>query len=264
MAFFNFEGEGFSIAKIIREGEKGKGKKKKDTEVFLDENSGARNNYPELHLKTGEKFQYIPDDNKERFISYICGASGSGKSYFASDLANAYKKQNPSNTVYLLSYVDSDSSIERVKDIERIKLDDEFIATDLNTDDFANSLVIFDDCDAITAKAMKAKLRDLLGKLLNTGRHARASVIYLSHIACGGLETKGILNEAHAITFFPSSLGGRARAYLLGQYLGFNRKQIEAIDDIPGRAITVVKSYPMVMVTEKMIIPVKKFGKDMR
>jgi len=260
---FNFESEGFPIAKIIREGEKGKGKgKKKDTEVFLDEHSGARNNYPDLYLKAGEKFQYIPDENKERFISYICGASGSGKSYFASDLANAYKKQHPQNPVYLLSYVDSDNSIERVKDIERIKLDEEFLATDLNADDFANSLIIFDDCDCISSKPMKLKLKDLLGKLLNTGRHAAASVIYLSHIACGGLETKGILNECHSLTFFPASLGGRSRNYLLNQYLGFSKKQIEAIDDIPGRAITVVKSFPMVIVSEKMIIPVKMLGRS--
>jgi hypothetical protein len=258
---FNFESEGIGIAKIVREGEKGKGKKKKDTEVFLDEHSGARNNYPSLHLKSGEKFQYIPDENKERFISYICGASGSGKSYFASDLANQYKKQNPQNSVYLLSYVDSDSSIERVKDIERIKLDEDFLTTDLNAEDFANALIIFDDCDCISSKPMKLKLKDLLGKLLNTGRHAAASVIYLSHIACGGLETKGILNECHSLTFFPASLGGRSRNYLLNQYLGFSKKQIEAIDDIPGRAITVVKSFPMVIVSEKMIIPVKMLGK---
>jgi len=258
---FNYEHEGFPIAKIVREGEKGKGKKKKDVEIFIDEHSGAQNNYPSLHLKSGEKFQYIPDENKERFISYICGASGSGKSYFASDLANAYKKQNPQNPVYLLSYVDSDSSIERVKDIERIKLDSDFLTTDLNAEDFANSLIIFDDCDCITEKKMKLKLKDLLGKLLNTGRHAAASVIYLSHIACGGLETKGILNECHSLTFFPASLGGRSRNYLLNQYLGFSKKQIEAIDDIPGRAITVVKSYPMIIVSEKMICPVKMLGR---
>jgi len=258
---FNFESEGIPIAVIKRESEKGKGKKKKDTEVFLDEHSGARNNYPELYLKAGEKFMYIPDETRERSILYIVGASGSGKSWYASDFANAYKKQNPDNPIYLMSYVDSDSSIERVKGIERIKLDEEFLTADLTSKDFANSLVLFDDCDCITEKKMKAKLRDLLGKILNTGRHDNVSLIYLSHIACGGLETKPILNEAHAIVFFPATLSGRARNYLLGQYLNFTRHQIEAIDDIQGRAITVVKSYPMVMVTEKMIIPVKKFGK---
>ena len=258
---FNFEGEGFSLAVIKREGDKSKGKKKKDTEVFFDEHSGARNNYPELHLKAGEKFQYIPDESRERQILYVVGASGSGKSYFASDFANAYKKQHPDNPIYLMSYVESDSSIERVKGIERIKLDDEFLAADLSSKDFENSLLIMDDCDVITEKKMKTKLRDLLGKILNTGRHDNVSLIYLSHIACGGLETKPILNEAHAITFFPQTLSGRARNYLLGQYLNFTKKQIEAIDDIQGRAITVVKSYPMVMVTEKMIIPVKRFAK---
>ena len=260
---FNFEGTGIPIAVIKREGEKGKGKKRKDTEVFLDENSEARNNYPELYLKAGEKFMYIPDETRERQILYCVGASGSGKSYFASDFANAYKKQHPENPIYLMSYVDSDSSIERVKGIERIKLDEEFLSADLTSKDFENSLLIMDDCDCITEKKMKAKLRDLLGKILNTGRHDNVSLIYLSHIACGGLETKPILNEAHAITFFPQTLSGRARNYLLGQYLNFTKKAIEAIDDIQGRAITVVKSYPMVMVTEKMIIPVKKFGKGL-
>ena len=108
---------------------------------------------------------------------------------------------------------------------------------------------------------MKAKLKDLLGKMLNTGRHCGCSVIYLSHIACGGLETKGILNECHSLTFFPATLGGRARNYLLNQYLGFNKRQIEAIDDIQGRAITVVKSYPMILISEKKICPVKMLGR---
>jgi hypothetical protein len=258
---FNFESEGFPIAKIVREGEKNKGKKKKDTEVFLDEHSNARNNYPELYLKAGEKFQYIPDENRERTICYICGQSGSGKSYFAADLANSYKKQHPDNPIYLMSYVESDSSIERVKGIERIKIDDEFLAADLTSKDFSDSLLIMDDCDCYTDKKIKAKLRDLLGKILNTGRHDNASLIYLSHLACNGLETKGILNECHALTFFPATLDGRAREYLLKNYLGFQKKQVDLIDDIPGRAITVVKSFPRIMVTEKMIVPLKKFGK---
>jgi hypothetical protein len=261
---FNFEGTGIPIAVIKREGEKGKGKKRKDTEVFLDENSEARNNYPELYLKAGEKFQYIPDDNKERCISYICGQSGSGKSWWCSEFVNAYKKQHPDNPIYLMSYVESDSSIERVKGIERIKIDDEFLATDLNAEDFANAMLIMDDCDCYTDKKIKSKLRDLLGKILNTGRHHNSSLCYLSHLCCNGLETKGILNECHSLTFFPATLDGRARDYLLKNYLGFAKKQVDQIDDIPGRAITVVKSFPRVMVTEKMIIPLKKFGKEMR
>jgi hypothetical protein len=245
---FNYEYDGIPIAKIKVEG------KKKDKIVYLDENSSSANNYKEIILKPNQgKFQYIPDENKERFIAYIVGASGSGKSFFASQLANEYKKLFPKNPIYLLSYLDNDSSIDQVKGIKRIKLNDEFIDTDLDASDFSDSLVIWDDTDCITDKAMILKLRDLLGKMLNTGRHCRNSVIYLSHIACNGLQTKGILNECHSLTFFNATLGGRTKQYLLNQYLGLNKKQIEALDKIEGRAITICKTYPMVLIAEKEI-----------
>lgn len=144
-----------------------------------------------------------------------------------------------------------------MKGIKRIKLNDEFLNTDLDAEDFHDSLCIWDDTDCITDKKMVLKLRDLLGKMLNTGRHCNNSVIYLSHIACNGLQTKGILNECHTLTFFNATLGGRTKKYLLGEYLGLNKKQIEAVDKIEGRAITICKTYPMVLVAEKEIKFVK-------
>jgi hypothetical protein len=255
---FNFESCGIPIAKLIKNGAK---PSKRDAVISLDEHSSARNNYPELMISGDERFQYIPDDTKERTIHYIVGASGSGKSYFAAQVANEYKKLHPKNPVYLLSYVDSDSSIEQVKGIKRIPLNDEFLQEDLNAEDFENALTIWDDTDCITDKKMKLKLKDLLGKLLNTGRHTGTSVIYLSHIACGGLETKPILNECHSLTFFNATLGGRAKSYLLNNYMGLNRKEIMAIDNIAGRAITILKSFPMVLIAEKEITLVKNLGK---
>jgi len=254
---FNFEHVGIPIAKLIKGGAK---PSKRDAIISLDEHSGARNNYPELMIGGDERFQYIPDDTKERTIHYIVGASGSGKSYYASQLANEYKKLHPKNNIYLLSYVDSDSSIDQVKGIKRIPLNDEFLQEELNAEDFENSLTIWDDTDCITEKKMKLKLKDLLGKLLNTGRHTATSVIYLSHIACNGVETKGILNESHSLTFFPATLGGRTRNYLLNQYMGLSKRQIEAIDDIYGRAITIVKLHPMVLISEKQISLIKNLG----
>jgi hypothetical protein len=256
MASFNFENDGIPIAKIKIDG------KKKDKIVSLDENSSSTNNYKEIILKPNQgKFQFIPDENKERFIAYVVGASGSGKSFFASQLGNEYKKMFPKNSIYLLSYLDNDSSIDQIKGIKRIKLDDEFLETDLDAEDFRDSLVIWDDTDCITDKKMVLKLRDLLGKMLNTGRHCKNSVIYLSHIACNGLQTKSILNETHSITFFNATLGGRTRQYLLNQYLGLNKAEIEALNDIQGRAITICKTYPMVLIAEREIKFIKDLGK---
>lgn len=249
----NYEQEGIKIAKI-------KDDKKKCKYVYLDEKSDATNNYKELKIKTGE-FQYIPNTKQNRFISYIVGASGSGKSYYASNLAEEYRLLYPKNKIYLLSYLSDDSSIDRVKGIKRIQLNDDFLEETLECEDLKNSLTIWDDVDCITDKKMKLKLKELLTKILNTGRHTYTSLIYLSHIACNGVETKGILNEAHSITFFNQTLGGRTKTYLLNQYLGLNKKQIEAIDNVEGRAITILKSYPMVMIAEKEIQLVKNLGK---
>jgi hypothetical protein len=254
MASFNYEGDGFQIAKIKENN------KKKCKKVFLDEKSEATNNYSELKIKEGE-FQYVPDTNQNRFISYVVGASGSGKSFYASNLANEYRLLYPKNSIYLLSYLTDDSSIDRVKGIKRIPLNDDFLEETLECEDLNNSLTIWDDVDCITDKKMKLKLKELLTKILNTGRHTHTSLIYLSHIACNGVETKGLLNEAHSITFFNQTLGGRTKTYLLNQYLGLNKSQIEAINDVKGRAITIVKSYPMVMIAEKEIQFVKNLGK---
>lgn len=249
----NLEQDGIKIAKI-------KDDKKKFKYVYLDEKSEATNNYKEIKIKNGE-FQYVPNTKQNRFISYIVGASGSGKSYFASNLAEEYRLLYPKNKIYLLSYLSDDSSIDRVKGIKRILLNDDFLEETLECEDFKNSLTIWDDVDCITDKKMKLKLKELLTKILNTGRHTHTSLIYLSHIACNGVETKGILNEAHSITFFNATLGGRTKTYLLNQYLGLNKKQIEAIDNVEGRAITILKSYPMVMIAEKEIQLVKNLGK---
>ena len=46
---------------------------------------------------------------------------------------------------------------------------------------------------------------------------------------------------------------------LLDNYLGFNKKQIEKIKHVNSRAVAIVKSYPMVVVTEREIIPLSKF-----
>jgi hypothetical protein len=158
---FNLEGDGTPICII-------KNDKKKDKVVYLDEKPNSTNNYPELKLQEGH-FQYIPNKDKERTILYVLGASGSGKSYYTASYALEYHRMFPKRPIYILSYVDSDSSIDRIKTAKRIKLGEDFLKADLNSDDFTESLVIFDDCDCISDKPLKLKIKDILTKLLNEG-----------------------------------------------------------------------------------------------
>jgi hypothetical protein len=87
--------------------------------------------------------------------------------------------------------------------------------------------------------------------VLDTGRHTKTSVVYTSHLANAGLQTKHILSECHSITIFPKSLGGRAMKYLLDNYLGLDKQQIKKLKKIESRWVTIVKTYPMCILGEK-------------
>ena len=144
-----------------------------------------------------------------------------------------------------------DSSIDKIKNLRRIKLNPEFLNEDIQATDFKESLVIFDDCEALTDKRMKNKVQGILNQLLTIGRHHSVSICNLTHSACNGAETKLILNESNSITIFPHGLGGRSLKYLLEQYLGLDKHQIKRLKNLNSRAVTILKSYPMCVLSEK-------------
>ena len=244
----NLKDGGTPVAIISFEGDK----KKNKTLSIEQDKSNVEHYLKELTLtKPKEKIQHIPNKKSERQILYITGASGSGKSYYTKHYCDQYKKMFPKNDIYLISSINEDSSIDKVKGLKRIKLSNELLTTDLQAADFKDSMVIFDDTDCITNKIMRQKVNGILNMLLETGRQTNTSVIYTSHLATAGLETKRILNEAHSVTIFPHSLGGRSLKYLLENYFGLDRHQIKKIKTLPSRWVTLIKSFPMVVLSEK-------------
>jgi predicted AAA+ superfamily ATPase len=238
---------------IIKRGEDDK-KKKKGSQIISVSDKDVIRPFNELSLGEDDGvFQLIPNPEKERQILYITGASGSGKSYFTRQYCNEFKKLFPKREIFLFSSIADDSSIDEIKGLKRIKLTPELIDEDLSAEDFKDSLVIFDDTDCITDKKMKMKINGVLNSILETGRHFNIYCIYTSHLACAGNDTKRILNEAHSITFFPHSLGGRSLKYLLDSYLGLDKQQIQKVKGLKSRWVCAVKSYPQVILAEKDI-----------
>jgi hypothetical protein len=144
-----------------------------------------------------------------------------------------------------------------VEYIKRVKINDEFLGEEFTINDFEDSLIIFDDIDVITDKKKKGKLVSLLGMILETGRHARTSCIYTSHIACAGHESKRILNECHAIVFFQRMIPRKKIEYLLETYTPMDKEQRDAvIGDISSRWTCIIKTYPIVVMRQcVMFIP---------
>jgi chromosomal replication initiation ATPase DnaA len=246
----NFENNGKVIARIARKNET-----KKDITnsklIFVTD---------DLKKQTIDKFdleneddtiQQIPNKDIERSILYVSGPSGSGKSYYTRNYVLEYKRIFPKNSVYIFSSLDSDETLDKIKDIKRIKFNEDFLMFDFKVTDFTNSLVIFDDIDACTNRHLKTKIYKILEMLLNTGRHERVSIIYTSHLCSKGNETKLILSECMSITIFPRMMGKRSLQYLLENYFGLSTPQIKQLKKVDSRSVTICKTYPMVVIGSK-------------
>lgn len=204
--------------------------------------------FNDLKAKGDNTFQHIPDKDTERSILYITAPSGSGKSYYTRQYLEQYHKMYPKRDIFIFSALDSDTTLDKLKYLKRIKIKSpEFLDMDLTAQDFKDSLVVMDDVDCVSVKPIKLKIQSILTSVNNTGRHFNVSVIYTSHMATNGLETKNILNECHSITVFPKNFGGKSSKYLFENYLGLEKDEIKKIKNAKNsRWVTIVKTYPMV------------------
>lgn len=249
----NFEKVGRQICKI----EGGK-YDKRVLSVYTGKDEDLDERFDNLKINEG-KFQQIPNPNleqTEREILYITGCSGSGKSTYACNYIQCYKKKFPKNEVYLFSSISEDSSIAPVNP-KRIIIDDTLITDPLSCEDFSNSIVVFDDIDCLSNKKHREEVYKILNQILETGRHHKVSCIITNHLPTAGLDTKRILNETMTITYFPHSSGGRGIKYLLTEYLGLNKETIKKIKNTNSRWATIFKNYPNICITEKEVFLIK-------
>lgn len=251
----NFEKIGIPICEI-----KQNETKKKGTFLYMaspEEKDEVHSGFVSMSLSTPKykdfHFELAVNDTQERQIIYVTGQSGSGKSYWTRRYVEAYKKAYPSRDIYLFSCINEDASIDKIKDLKRINLTPDLIAEDIQAEDFKDSCVIFDDCDTIIDKAMRKKVLQIQGSILQVGRHHNVSAIITSHVATNGAETRLILTEAHAIVFFPNNMSARSLKYLLESYMGMDKNEIKKIKELAGRSVTFVKTFPKCVVSDKEV-----------
>lgn len=255
----NFEGVGSPICEI-----KQNDSKKKGTIISLaspEEADGVRSGFEEYSLQNSRGQNYhmevAVNTNTERQIIYIAGSSGSGKSYWAKRYIDSYQKAYPKRPVFVFSALDEDSSIDKIKDIQRINLTDAILQEDLPSSEFADSLVLLDDVDSIQNAKIRKKVMAIQSDILQTGRHFNTSCIITNHLATNGRDTRLILAEAHVITFFPSVMPTRMLKYLLENYIGLDKEQITKVKNLPGRSVSYIKGFPRCLVSEKEVMILK-------
>lgn len=192
----------------------------------------------------------LPNYEKSERL-YIAGPTDSGKSYYVSKLLKQFIKIFPNKKIWLLSDVDNDETLDSIKNVVRIKLDEELIDNPIAPEELSDSIVVFDDIDSIQNPKLYKSIQALRDSLLRRGRHENISVISTSHLLTNYKETRIILNEVNAVTFFPKSGSSSAIQYLLTKYCGLDKKQIKKIFELPSRWCTVYKNYPCYVMYEK-------------
>lgn len=247
----NFENIGTMIA--LLEDTDIKDRKQYKT-LYLGDKKKVVNGVQELRLKDKPNlhFQPIPDKDSERSIRYVTGASGSGKSYYTRKYLEEYHRAYPKREIYIISSLTDDPSLDKLKYIKRVKIHEPgFIHDAITAEDFKDSCVVFDDTDCLVNKHLKNKIDAILNSVLETGRHFNVEVIYTSHLACNGRDTRRILNECKSVTIFPTGLGGKAMKYLLDNYFGLDKDQIKKIKKLQSRWVTISKTFPMCVMSDK-------------
>lgn len=241
---FNFENVGKQLAVI--DGGKLTGKK---VSIGVPGEDEAVKNYVSIPLKDG-KYQQIPNPKSEREILYITGPSGSGKSTYTLNYCKEYKKLKKKSEIYLFSALKEDETLDKIK-TKRMIIDDSLISNPIDAEEFKNSLVIFDDIDVISNKEHREAVYSILNQILEVGRHHKTFCIVTNHLPTGGKDTRRIINESHAVTYFPQSGSAGQMKRLLQDYLGLDNKTLKDIRKMNTRWATVFKNYPMAIMTER-------------
>lgn len=196
----------------------------------------------------------VPDIDTRECI-YVSAPSGAGKSTYVADYAVQYKKLYPKNPIYMFSRVPKDKSIDSKVKVKRIMINENLVNNPIEPDELTNSLVIFDDIDTIPDKKQKLAVVKIRTDLLQTGRHEDVYVASTTHQISNYRETRELLAESRAVTFFPGSGDTYHIEYFLRKYTGMKKQEdINKIIGLPSRWVTIYKTYPMYILHEQGVM----------
>jgi len=242
---FNFENIGVKIAKID-------GGLKNGEFIYLHEPSDMdKVKRPLSEIILDKKGKLIPLPRKDIVSkTYIAGPSGSGKSYFIGQYLKEFRKIFRNQEIYVLSPIDEDPSLDKV-DIIRIDLDHHLVNNPITLEELEESMVVFDDTEAINEKPLKGYLDWLRDNILIRGRHTKTRLMFVAHLITNFRETRQLLNEATEVVMYPKSSGTYGIKQYLKTHAGFESDEIKKFLSLPSRWVMLCRWMPMIVMYEK-------------
>ncbi len=179
--------------------------------IYLhDDESGEKSlEFKDLNVFPLSKFREGEHQNNR---IAILAKSGAGKSHFVGRLLDTMKSKDlgdPDREIVIISGVEEDEPLDRPRGRrgektppERIDMNDPSFA-EMDSRDFENCIVVFDDVENLTNKTINKQVLNLRNSLLEKGRHKNIDIISISHNALGGNLTRMLHSESTACVIFP-------------------------------------------------------------
>jgi hypothetical protein len=244
---FNFiEGEDICV---IKDSDTLKNKK-----IYLhNKESTDYKQFNELELNKGV-FQLVPNRKKDRATIAVLAPAGAGKTYFTAGFIKEYCKVYPKNEIFFFSEKPIDKVIDDIGKVQRVNIDETWLADPIDWKEFKDCLCIFDDVDGLSKK-YRDPVYELRDKLYKLARANKVSVLATNHALNNGHETKTMLRESDIIVFFPKKTTPANVKYLVENYTCISKEDLSKIKKCGSRWCCYIKYDENIILTEKLIFP---------
>lgn len=185
----------------------------------------------------------VINGEKSRVTGLITGGAGTGKGLAIKMLVPQYIAMY-NQPVYYICMTDMKDDIS-VRDLNMTQLDIDSVV-DNNVEDFADSLVVFDDIDK--ADNHKELVR-LIDKIVKLGRKFGVSLIYSSHLKTHAKETT--VNEG--LDFYVTNNKALHNNRALSLYLNIDKNALDSVGEF-NNAYIFVNVFSGYIVTDKIIM----------
>lgn len=181
---------------------------------------------------------------------YYAGMPGSGKTFALAEFVVLFKKYKPNYRIYLLSQKPNDKLLDKLIH-KRIPLDS-LPDANFEAEDFKESLLIADDVDTISDKTVEKATFDLIDKCLEVGRSLDTFMCLTMHLPANNKQTRRILNSSTHYVYFKNS-SNHGNSYVLENYYGFDKKEIQKLSKLSGRSVTIIRDVPQLVMSNDLL-----------
>lgn len=195
------------------------------------------------------------DKGQRREVWFVTGPSGSGKSYWIRSYVRNYIKMFPGNSVYLLSSMPSDETLDAVNEIKRLDIDKIVTTPPKDIKTFKNTLVIIDDAEAWDKDKIKSDavlaLQDMIA---SQGRQQSTSLIRAAHRSTDYNRTRLLFQEINGIVIYPQERRAHSQ-YMraLTVYMGYGKKEALALLRMSTRWLQIHHSFPEYILSSNQV-----------